>query len=268
MISLRHFVSVKRIGIVMAIMTATATSSLLGKNVYASDVIADISSAISSTIRWQEQWFGKSFGAACIRARAERRADLIVFFPNPQYEPQIVGSRSFAAYVEGSNVLYSGKLWPDKAVAEPSAGNPGSCGPGEIAAQVDFTSRPGNVARGPFALDLRINTGQVALADSTRVAAMVMRSLKTYYSAKHMSIPQGMRLADYSISDPFLLATGGKGSQLQLLDFPPLGSIDDNTVVAVYSGDIFLGPDVTIAERRRAVGHAFAELSKRSQLLN
>jgi len=223
----------------------------------AADIVSDVSKAIASTIRWQQHWFGASFGADCIAKRAEHGADLIVFLPRDE-------RATLAAYVEGSNVLYAGRSWPGKISVEPSAGSPGACRPGEIAEQVKFDRKPGTVTRGPFALTAAIDTEQVAAPDSKKIAAMVMRSLAAYYATRNRQMPKNVRLAEYRPSDPLLIVTSKDGDELNLLDFPPLAAIDEQTIVAVYSGDIFLGPDVTPQALERVRQHALSEVSRRS----
>jgi len=234
----------------------------------ASDPVTDVGAAIATSIRWQHQWFGQSFGAACVKDRASRRVELTVFVPDGQTTPPGSGGGTrFAAYVEGSNVLYSGTLWPEKAIAEPSAGNPNACAPGEIAEQVRFSHLPGAVSKGLFVFSPTSAKAQIEPAQAARITAMVQRSLAYHYSKEKRALPSAFRLGQYQLSDPFLLASDSTGEHVFLLDFPPLSSIDDTTVVAVYSGDIFLGPDVTPEQRHRSKTRALSELHKRSTLI-
>jgi hypothetical protein len=234
----------------------------------ASDIISDVGGAITTSIHWQERWFGASFGADCVRKRAHHGASLTVFFPTGETAlTEETRGRALAAYVDGSNVLYSGRLWPEKAAVEPSGGNRDTCGPGEIAPQVDFSQRSGTLKRGPFVLHTESDVKKVTSSESRKVAAMVMRSLNAYYAAKNSPLPDRVRLGEYGASDPFLIVMNDEGDEIYLLDFPPLESIDGKSVVSVYSGDVFIGPDMNTQERHLTKGHAVSELRKKSEII-
>jgi len=233
--------------------------------VLASDPTADVGAAISTSIRWQQEWFGHSFGADCVKIRAQKGAELTVFVPDGELRTTTShGVTRFAAYVDGSNVLYSGKLWPGKAIAEPSAGNPNSCAPGEIAEQVQFNSQPGAISKGPFVFSPNGAEATIEPEQATLVLATVKRSMSNYYSRSNKAPPRGFYLGRYRSTDPFLIVMDSTRNQIFLLDFPALSSFDDTTVVDVYSGDIFLGPDITPEQRNRYTTHITSQLRSNS----
>lgn len=235
---------------------------------HASDIVADVSGAINSAIRWQEAWYGSSFGADCVRQRAIEGAGLTVFFPDaPVPSSAGHGNSKFAAYVSGTNVLYSGTFWDGKAVVAPSAGNPHACSPGEIAPQVSFDPARGGLVKGKFVLEDPRPRLQASTLDMARVASMVLRSLKAYAVEKGVDAPKTVLLGKYSPEDPYLLVLINNRSELHLLDFPAVSEIGTSTIVHVYSGDVFLGPDASVDDRNHTREHLLIEMDKHSTML-
>jgi hypothetical protein len=96
---------------------------------------------------------------------------------------------------------------------------------------------------------------------------MVTRSLNAFFTEKRAATPKVVHLAEYHPSDPFLIVASDGGAELYLLDFPPLEKIDEHTVVPVYSGEVFLGPDIARKERELSRNHAVAAINKRSEAI-
>jgi len=104
--------------------------------------------------------------------------------------------------------------------------------------------------------------------EERKIEALAARSLKYYFAQKRAVLPLRFRLGAYRVSDPFLIVMSESDAQLYMLDFPPpLDIVTDNTVVNVYNGAIYLGPDVTSAERARSRARALARAREDSKLL-
>jgi hypothetical protein len=231
--------------------------------------VASVSRGIANSIHWQKQWFGESFGSECVKYAVRRAGAITVFLPSVGQDlgSQSAPSRQFAAYIEGTNVLYSGRLWPGKASAEPSLGNPDGCRPGEIADHVRFSAERGIVLNAPFIWTPGNDPRPISGAESALVEGMVLRSITADYVAHHRPEPKQLRLADYRRSDPLLLVLDETQQKLYCIDFPPIETITENTVEHVYSGGIFLGPDATSAHAARVRKYVLSRVTRRSKRL-
>jgi hypothetical protein len=225
----------------------------------ANDVVASVNEAILQSIEWQQHWYGEAFGADCVKRRAQEGATLTV---------QLFPPDDFAAYVKGTNVLYSGKLWPGKVVAQPSAGDITTCGPGEIAPQVKFEAAQGKIIRGPFAWRKLKTDNETVSPEKTRlVEAVVIRSVAAYFASEGDPAPSSVRLARYTPNDPFLIVMDEQHNELYTLDFPPIETLDDHTIVDVADWGIFLGSDDQAERVNRARRHLVDEVRRNSRVL-
>ena len=225
----------------------------------ATDVVASVNQAILRSIEWQQRWYGEAFGADCVKRRAQEGATLTV---------QLFPPNDFAAYVKGTNVLYSGHRWPGKVVAQPSAGDITTCGPGEIAPQVKFEAAQGKILRGPFAWQrLPAENEPPSREKARQVEAMVIRSMAAYFASEGEPAPSSVRLARYAANDPFLIVMDEQHNELYTLDFPPIESLDDHTIVDVADWGIFLGSDDQTERVSRARRHLIEEVRRNSRVL-
>jgi hypothetical protein len=227
----------------------------------ADDLLGSVNQAILRSIEWQQRWYGEAFGADCVQRRAREGTSLIVQLPSP--------ATSYAAYVERTNVLYSGRIWPGKVTAEPSAGDLHTCGPGEIREQVRFREYQGPISRGPFVWrSADAENRRLVLPESSRlIASLVMRSLDAYFTREGKTLPTHLRLAHYALHDPDLLVLDEEHGEPYLLDFPPLELVDERTLLPVYNGSIFIGFDDQSARAERMRRHLIEQVKANSERL-
>ena len=233
----------------------------------AADEVSKVNAAITSSIRWEKHWFGQSFGSSCVRKRFEQGSTLTVYITDSRRLRDEDGL-PFAAYVEGSNVMYAGRIWRSKAIVAPSMGSAGACAPGEIAPYVKKLPQDAEpVVKGPFQLSSDVSEMTATQEQAAKVEAIVARSFKSYFSQRGVGVSHRLLLGKYSLNDPYLIVLNDEDDHLYTLEFPPLDLISDRSILHVYNGGAFLGPDATPAEQKRSNERALSRIRKESKLI-